>query len=131
MEKDEPDLFVAAKEPPSRPTQPICSIDGHRIESVAEAQICQWLYLSGITHAIRRRLPIETELYADFYLPDAQIYIEYWGHEEGSGQLAGKLTRQRIYNENHFKVIDLQQDDLSHLDEVLLRELLRAGLAVD
>ncbi len=55
------------------------STDGHMVRSKAEMLIDNWLYMAEIVHAYERKLPIEEELYSDFYIPTGKVYIEYWG----------------------------------------------------
>jgi hypothetical protein len=45
------------------------TIDGHYVRSRAELLIDNWLYHAGIIHAYEKRLPIEEDIYSDFYLP--------------------------------------------------------------
>lgn len=132
-EPGEQDLFGPRGRSDSVPEvgQPVRCIDGHSVDSLPLAIICQWLYLSGIAHSVHRRLPLPADHWADFYLPVAQTYIEYWGEEHEQGQLAEKLSRQKLYEENDLHVIDLQASDMERLDTVLLRELLRIGYVVD
>ena len=51
--------------------------DGHWVRSKAEMLIDNWLYMSGIAHAYERQVPIEEDLYCDFYIPEGKVYIEY------------------------------------------------------
>ena len=53
--------------------------DGHFVRSKAEMIIDNWLYMAGIVHAYERKLPIEEDVYSDFYIPAGKVYIEYWG----------------------------------------------------
>ena len=48
--------------------------DGHLVRSRAEMIIDNWLYMSGIVHAVERKLPIEEDVYCDFYLPSKQVH---------------------------------------------------------
>jgi len=52
--------------------------DGHYVRSKQEMLIDNWLYMTGLVHAYERKLPIEQEVYSDFYLPKGQIYIEFF-----------------------------------------------------
>lgn len=57
--------------------------DGHLVRSKAEQIIDNWLYHKGIVHAYERRVPIEEEVYCDFFIPLGQkVWIEFWGLEE-------------------------------------------------
>jgi hypothetical protein len=53
--------------------------DGHYVRSRAEMLIDNWLYMSEIVHAYERRLPIEEEVYCDFYLPVGKVYYRILG----------------------------------------------------
>ncbi len=43
--------------------------------------IDNWLYMfEEIVHAaMSRKLPVEEDVYCDFYIPTGKFYIEYWG----------------------------------------------------
>ncbi|RTZ68675.1 MAG: glycerol kinase, partial [Tenericutes bacterium] len=61
--------------------------DGHFTRSKSEMLIDNWLYMFEIVHAYERKLPIEEEVYSDFYIPTGKVYIEYWGYENDSKYL--------------------------------------------
>lgn len=111
------------------------SIDGHRHASRAKLQICYWLYMAGLAHACDRRLPAgdgsgSETLVADFYLPAHHLYIDVWEDQTGDVSLAQKLQRKEMYQTLSLAVIDIEQDDLQHLDEVLTRHLRKHGIRV-
>ena len=106
------------------------AVDGHQHRSHEQLQICHWLYMSGLAHACRRRLPCSEELYADFYLPSLQLYIEFWGEAHGSGELNSQLQRKAFYQESSLMVIDLEPEDMQHLDDVLTREFRKRGIRI-
>jgi hypothetical protein len=43
--------------------------DGHYVRSKAEMIIDNLLYQYGLVHAYERKLPIEEDVYSDFYIP--------------------------------------------------------------
>lgn len=106
------------------------SVDGHQHRAIEQLQICHWLYMSGLAHSCQRRLPCTDELYADFYLPSYQLYIEYWGEAHGSGELNSQLKRKAFYKDSELMVIDLEPEDMRHLDEVLTREFRKRGIRI-
>ncbi|SDX19658.1 hypothetical protein SAMN05444410_110117 [Hydrobacter penzbergensis] len=55
--------------------------DGHMVRSRAEVIIDNALYDYKLAHAYERKLPIEEDLYSDFFIPTETVYIEYWGME--------------------------------------------------
>ena len=72
--------------------------DGHWVRSKAEVLIDNWLYVMGLVHAYERRLPIEAEVYCDFYLPQGRLYIEYWGYEQDPQYTARQAEKRRLYS---------------------------------
>lgn len=106
------------------------ALDGHVLHSKAALMICHWLYMSEIVHACGRRLPVEGDYRCDFYLPSLHLYLEYWGDESAPGQLRAKLEKKAVYERNGLKLLEIGADDLTRLDDVLPRRLLKHGLAV-
>ncbi|WP_281649069.1 hypothetical protein [Parendozoicomonas sp. Alg238-R29] len=104
--------------------------DGHMVRSRGDMLIDNWLYMAGITHACGRRLPIEENAWGDFYLPEGSVYIEYLGAGSDSAYKALREKRVSLYQSHNLNVITLSDDDLSHLDEILPRQLLKYGIAV-
>lgn len=109
-------------------TEELCCIDGHIVSCAQELKIDNWLYYSGLLHAYRRRLPFEEEFYADFYLPQYHLYIEYWGAGNEPAQLGDKMRKRERLTEAGYKVIELQDQEIENLDEVLPRKLLKYGI---
>jgi hypothetical protein len=103
------------------------SIDGHIHNSTHHLEVCQWLYAAGLAHACQRRLPVEAEHCADFYLPKHHIYIECW---DETGDLADRMARKNLYQTLDAKVIDIQQDNWQNLDEFLTRQLRKCGVRI-
>jgi hypothetical protein len=106
------------------------ALDGHHLRGRGEWQVCNWLYLAGIVHACGRRLPVEEELYADFWLPAAQVYIECSGDERDGPALAAGLRRLEIYRQQQWRCIEVHAEQLRELDDYLTRQLRALGVAV-
>ncbi|AEI45746.1 hypothetical protein [Paenibacillus mucilaginosus] len=102
--------------------------DGHYVRSRAEMLIDNWLYMSEIVHAYERKLPIEEDVYCDFYLPVGKVYIEYWGLENDERYRERKRVKLDIYEKYGFKLIELEDADIQNLDDVLPRKLLKFGI---
>ena len=77
--------------------------DGHFTRSKAEMLIDNWLYMFEIVHAYERKLPIEENVYCDFYIPAGKVYIEYWGYENDEKYLERKKKKQEIYKKYGFE----------------------------
>lgn len=102
--------------------------DGHFVRSKAEMLIDNWLYMVEVVHAYERKLPIEEDMYCDFYIPTGKVYIEYWGYENEPKYLARKKVKQELYKKYDFKLIELNDKDVLNLDDVLPRMLLKFGV---
>jgi hypothetical protein len=102
--------------------------DGHYVRSKAEMLIDNWLYMAEVIHAYERKLPIEEDVYCDFYLPTGKVYIEYWGYEEAEKYLKRKQEKQAIYKKYNFNLIELTEKEVQNLDDILPRELLKHGI---
>ena len=102
--------------------------DGHFVRSKAEMLIDNWLYMAEIIHAYERKLPIEEDVFSDFYIPTGKVYIEYWGYDNNPKYLARKKAKQKLYEKYGFNLIELEDKDVLNLDDVLPRLLLRHGV---
>ena len=97
--------------------------DGHYVKSRAELIIDDWLYRHGIRHAYEHRLPTEEEIFCDFYLPDYDIYIEYWGGEGDPDYDKRKAYKKEIYRKYGFRLIEIHADEILQIDDALKRKL--------
>lgn len=104
------------------------SADGHFVRSKAEMLIDNWLYMAEIIHAYERKLPIEEDVYSDFYIPTGKVYIEYWGYENDQKYIARKQKKIDLYNKYGFNLIELQDKEVQNLDDILPRLLLKYGV---
>jgi hypothetical protein len=102
--------------------------DGHRVRSKAEALIDNWLYQASIVHAYERRLPIDEEVYSDFWIPSGKVYIEYWGMESNPRYAERKKVKQDIYKKYGFSLIELNDEEIRNLDDHLPRKLRTFGV---
>ncbi len=104
--------------------------DGHYVRSRAEVIIDNTLYDYGLVHAYEKKVPIEEELYTDFYLPNGKVYIEYWGMGDEPKYLERKKYKQWLYKKYELKLIELNDDDILNLDDHLPKKLLKFGIKV-
>lgn len=104
--------------------------DGHMVRSRAEVIIDNALYEYKLAHAYERKLPIEEDLYSDFYIPSENVYIEFWGMENDPKYLERKKVKIEIYKKYDFKLIELTDEDILNLDDHLPKKLLKFGIKV-
>jgi hypothetical protein len=104
--------------------------DGHLVRSRAEVMIDNWLYRANIAHAYERQLPIEEDLYCDFYIPAGKVYIEYWGRESDPKYVERQTAKREIYRRYAFNLIELNDDHIGNLDDHLPKLLLKFNIVV-
>ena len=68
------------------------TLDGHYVRTKSEVIIDNWLYNKRIVHAYERKLPIDEDVYCDFFIPEGKCYMEYWGMQDAE-YLKRKETR--------------------------------------
>lgn len=98
--------------------------DGHLVRSRAEKIIDDWLYRNGIVHCFERKVPLEEEIYCDFFIPNGNIWIEFWGKEDEK-YLKRKEIKKRFYKSNKKNLIELNNEDIEKLDDVLPPKLMK------
>jgi hypothetical protein len=104
--------------------------DGHMVRSRAEVIIDNALYDYKLAHAYERKLPIEEDLYSDFFIPSENVYIEFWGLENDPKYAERKKKKLEIYRKYEFKLIELNDTDLQNLDDHLPKKLLKFNIKV-
>jgi len=104
------------------------TIDGHYVRSKAEMLIDNWLYQYGLVHAYERKLPIDEDVYCDFYIPSGNgrpqaVYIEFWGLENDQKYTERKNKKVEIYKREGLSLIELTDADLQNIDDILAKKL--------
>jgi hypothetical protein len=98
--------------------------DGTLVQSDGERLICEALTAEGIRYRYDERFRI-LDGYAirpDFYLPEFDLYIEYWGMDTADYKI-GMLKKQQLYQQQGKKLISLYPEDKPRLKQTLLDKL--------
>jgi hypothetical protein len=66
----------------------------------------------------------KVKLKPDFYLPEYDIYVEYWGMMDNEEYKERFKRKMKIYQENDIKVISLYEKNLANLDWDFTQKLL-------
>ncbi len=101
--------------------------DGHMVRSRGEAIIDGMLYERRIVHAYERLVPVEQTLYCDFYLPEFDLYIEFWGMESNLKYKARKEKKLEIYRQNELRLIEIKDEHINNLEDYLMAQLVKYG----
>lgn len=102
--------------------------DGHSVRSRSEMLIDNWLYMAEIVHAYERKLPVEGNVYCDFYVPAGKLYFEFWGMENDPKYAERMKVKMAVYAKYGFNLIDLNDEDVQNLDDILPAKLLKFGV---
>lgn len=98
--------------------------DGTWVQSEGERLICEVLNHAQIRYRYDERFRI-LDGYAirpDFYLPEFDVYIEYWGMDTADYKI-GMLKKQQLYQQQSKKLISLFPEDRPQMREKLLGKL--------
>jgi hypothetical protein len=98
--------------------------NGTWVQSDGERLICEALSSADIAYRYDERFRI-LDGYAirpDFYLPEYDVYVEYWGMDTADYKI-GMLKKQQLYQQQSKKLISLYPDDKPRIQELLLKKL--------
>lgn len=103
----------------------IQAADGTVVQSDGERQIAEELTALGFVFRYDNRFRI-IKGYAirpDFYLPELDLYIEYWGMEDKLDYRIGMLEKQKIYQQAGKRLLSLHAREKPRLREILREKL--------
>jgi hypothetical protein len=98
--------------------------DGTWVQSDGERMICEILDAEKVRYRYDERFRI-LDGYAirpDFYLPEFDVYIEYWGMDTADYKI-GMLKKQQLYQQQGKRLISFYPDDKPRMCEMLLEKL--------
>lgn len=101
--------------------------DGHMVRSRGEAMIDAFFYENRIVHAYERLVPIEQTMYCDFYLPELNVYVEFWGMESNPKYKARKTKKLELYRQNDLRLIEIKDEHINNLEDYLMSQLVKLG----
>jgi len=98
--------------------------DGMIVQSKGERRIAEWLTAHGLAYRYdaKFRIIAEFQIRPDFYLPELDVYIEYWGLDTPQYKMS-MLKKQVLYQQEGKRLISVYPRDLPQLDELLAAKL--------
>lgn len=101
---------------------------GTLVQSDGERQIADWLAAHNLAYRYDERYRILSghAIRPDFYLPELDLYIEYWGMDTADYKI-GMLKKQQLYQQEGKRLISLYPADKPRLDAVLRSKLALFG----
>ena len=110
------------------------TIKGEEVKSIAERKISDYFVKNNINYVYEREAKGKFLFFnyqissPDFYLPDYDVYVEYWGLVDADdswtrAQYVKNMKRKMaIYYQNNIKFISIYPDDLKNLDWIFRRK---------
>ncbi|MBT3294680.1 MAG: HEAT repeat domain-containing protein [Verrucomicrobia bacterium] len=104
--------------------------DGTLVQSRGEKRIAEWLDSHGVDYRYdtKYRIIAEFQIRPDFYLPELDVYIEYWGLDTPKYKMS-MYKKQMLYQQEGKKLISVYPKDLPRLDPLLKAKLRLCGFA--
>jgi hypothetical protein len=105
--------------------------DGTVVQSEGERRIADWLTAHGIAYRYDAKFRIigEFQIRPDFYLPEMDVYIEYWGLDTPQYKMS-MYKKQTLYQQEGKRLISVHPADLAGLDRLLRVKLALFGFNV-
>lgn len=97
--------------------------DGHRVRSVYELRVCEWMTAHGVAHRYEPPLPPKPTLRADFLANG--WYIEIWGVTRSASYHERKERKQALYHAHGLPLLELGVDHFHARRADLLERKLR------
>ncbi len=102
--------------------------DGTVVQSEGERRIADWLTAHGIAYRYdaKFRIIAEFQIRPDFYLPELDVYVEYWGLDTPQYKMS-MYKKQMLYQQEGKRLISVYPKDLTVLDGLLTAKLRHYG----
>jgi hypothetical protein len=104
--------------------------DGTVVQSGGERRIADWLTAHGVAYRYdaKFRIIAEFQIRPDFYLPEFDMYIEYWGLDTPQYKMS-MYKKQTLYQQEGKRLISVYPHDLPGLDRLLAAKLRQHGFS--
>lgn len=105
--------------------------DGTVVQSEGERRIADWFTAHGVTYRYDAKFRIigEFQIRPDFYLPELDVYVEYWGLDTPQYKMS-MFKKQTLYQQEGKRLISVHPADLPRLDALLSAKLRLFGYIV-
>ncbi len=94
--------------------------DGTVVQSQGERRIAEWLTAHRLVYRYDAKFRIigEFQIRPDFYLPELDVYIEYWGMDTPQYKMS-MYKKQMLYQQEGKRLVSVFPKDLPGLDGLL------------
>src|SRR5208283_239027 len=111
------------------------TLAGEKVKSRGEKYIADYFFQKGIKYEYEKTAKTHAWIFAqkiskpDFYLPEYDVYVEYWGLVDAdkkrvkSEYVRSMKWKMAMYHKNKIKFISLYPSNLENLDWVFRKKL--------
>jgi len=105
--------------------------DGTLVQSEGERRVAEWLTEHGLSYRYDAKYRVigEFQIRPDFYLPEVDVYIEYWGLDTPQYKMS-MYKKQTLYQQEGKRLVSVYPKDLPVLDNLLTAKLRLFGLSL-
>jgi ribosomal protein S27AE len=105
--------------------------DGTVVQSDGERRIAEWLSAHGIAYRYDAKFRIigEFQIRPDFYLPELDVYVEYWGMDTPQYKMS-MYKKQTLYQQEGKRLISIYPADLPRVGGLLSAKLELFGFEI-
>lgn len=109
----------------------VAACDGTLVQSAGERRLAEWLTGHNVRYRYDAKFRIigEFQIRPDFYLPEVDVYIEYWGLDTPQYKMS-MLKKQILYQQEGKRLVSVYPADLPRLDSHLRQKLALFGVSV-
>ncbi|MHA1793773.1 MAG: hypothetical protein ACTSVI_14110 [Promethearchaeota archaeon] len=103
----------------------VCN-DGHVVRSRGEAMIDNWLSKNRITHEYEHQIKLgDAKIKYDWYLPEHDVYIEYWGLMQNKKYVKRRKEKEKLYAVHDKKLISINNKDIEDINTRVKEKLMQ------
>jgi len=105
--------------------------DGTVVQSEGERRLADWLTAHGLVYRYDAKFRIigEFQIRPDFYLPELDVYIEYWGLDTPQYKMS-MYKKQALYQQEGKRLVSVYPRDLPSLGRLLPAKLALFGYTI-
>lgn len=102
------------------------------MQSDGERRIAEWLTAHSLTYRYDAKFRIigEFQIRPDFYLPELDVYVEYWGMDTPQYKMS-MYKKQMLYQQEGKRLISVYPQDLPRLNAVLSEKFRLFGYSIN
>lgn len=96
----------------------VITLKGHKVYSNGERIIADFLHYKNIDYKFNKVVKKGYNCRYDFFIPEHNFYVEYWGLEGNRGYERRKKMKLMFYRKNKLKIISVGSNLRKGLDEI-------------